>query len=49
MLIDELVSRGVMYYLARVLLAVGFGVAVSTVLLIGTIGVSDARGQASVG
>jgi len=34
MLIDELVSRGVMYYLARVLLAVGFGVAVSTVLLI---------------
>ena len=34
MLIDELVSRGVMYYLARVILAVGFGVSVSTVLLI---------------
>jgi len=34
MLIDELVSRGVLYYLARVFLAVGFGVAISTVLLI---------------
>ena len=34
MLIDELVSRGLMFYLARVLLAVGFGVAVSTVLLV---------------
>ncbi len=34
MLIDELVSRGLMFYLARVSLAVGFGVAVSTVLLV---------------
>ncbi len=34
MLIDELVSRGVMYYVARVALAIGFGVAVSTVWLV---------------
>ena len=34
LMIDELVSRGLMFYLARVSLAVGFGVAVSTVLLV---------------